>query len=96
MTLLSVSCQQMPGITKLATKYANEGLNVLLFPTEQVNRVSRNRVFNVVRCSSVTVLRLVKMCFVTVGSECRKEGYVSTQSVGRKVTCPHRGSASCQ
>ncbi len=27
---------QMPGITKLATEYSKDGLNVLLFPTDQV------------------------------------------------------------
>lgn len=30
---------QMPGITKLASEYSKDGLNVLLFPTDQV-RVS--------------------------------------------------------
>lgn len=28
--------EQMPGITKMASEYSKDGLNVLLFPTDQV------------------------------------------------------------
>lgn len=36
------SIGQMPGITKLASEYSKDGLNVLLFPTDQV-RLSLDR-----------------------------------------------------
>jgi len=40
----------MPGITKLATEYSKDGLNVLLFPTDQVRPLR-------VWCSSTAALQ---------------------------------------